>query len=239
MQIDSRIISIPPYISVHWDQVVLLQTEAIDNELVLILQLKEGNLIRIPHLGTKVINHIFEQHKNFLHNSQKKRSEQKNPLSFLQQITGLNIDQLENMPIRFGVGEVAREGIDFAMQHRADKADSPDLPLEMIEKISGVLKMFTGNDVSEFPKPEAHCNCSFCQISRSLHGIEKPAPIEEKVCDEELSFRDWDIEQIEEKLYKVTNPLDSSEHYNVYLGSPIGCTCGKQHCEHIKKVLSS
>lgn len=240
MQIDSRIISIPPYISVSWDQVILLQTESIDDELVLILQLKEGKQIRIPDLGKKIVSHIFEQHKNFLINNQKKRNDAKSPLTFLQQMTGLNLDQLENMPIRFGISEVGREGIDLAMQHRADKADSPDLPLEMIEKISGITKMFTGGDFSEFPKPEAHCNCPFCQIARSIHGIEKTdATVEETVYEEDLQFRDWDIEQVGEKLYRLTNPLDPQESYNVYLGSPVGCTCGKQHCEHIKKVLSS
>ena len=239
MQIDSKMISIPPYISVSWEQVALLQTESLENELVLILQMKEGNQIRIPDLGKKIINHIFEQHKSFLLNNQKKRSEPKNPLTMLQQMTGLNLDQLESMPIRFGIGEVGREGIDVAMQHRSDKADSADLPAEMIEKIAGITKMFTGGDTAEFPKPEAHCNCPFCQISRSIHGIEKPAPVEEKVTDEDLQFRDWDIAQIGEKLYKITNPLDPLENYNVFLGSPIGCTCGKPHCEHIKKVLSS
>ena len=40
-------------------------------------------------------------------------------------------------------------------------------------------------------------------------------------------------------LIVVTNPLDANEHYNVFLGDPIGCTCGQKNCEHIRAVLNS
>ncbi|NGX33463.1 MAG: hypothetical protein K1060chlam4_01531, partial [Candidatus Anoxychlamydiales bacterium] len=40
-------------------------------------------------------------------------------------------------------------------------------------------------------------------------------------------------------LYRVTNPLDENEHYSVFLKDPIGCTCGKKNCEHVKAVLNS
>jgi hypothetical protein len=62
---------------------------------------------------------------------------------------------------------------------------------------------------------------------------------EEMVSDEELKFRSWDVVQTGEKLYLVCNPIDSKEHYNVYLGEPIGCTCGQTHCEHIRAVLNT
>jgi hypothetical protein len=35
------------------------------------------------------------------------------------------------------------------------------------------------------------------------------------------------------------NPLDHKEHYNVFLGDPIGCSCGNNNCEHIQAVLKS
>ncbi len=93
------------------------------------------------------------------------------------------------------------------------------------------------NGVSEaFPKPEPHCNCPHCQIARAMHGIEKQE-LEEPVSDEDLKFRDWEIKQTGEKLYSVTNPIDPSEQYTVFLGEPVGCTCGHSHCEHIKSVL--
>jgi hypothetical protein len=67
------------------------------------------------------------------------------------------------------------------------------------------------------------------------------APLEEieEVSDEDLKFRDWEIKQTAEQLYTVTNPLDANEHYNVFLGSPLGCTCGDKNCEHIRAVLTS
>ena len=63
-------------------------------------------------------------------------------------------------------------------------------------------------------------------------------PLEE-VTDEDLKFRTWDIKQPGKKLYLVTNPLDNNENYNVFLGKPVGCTCGQKYCEHIKAVLNS
>ena len=35
------------------------------------------------------------------------------------------------------------------------------------------------------------------------------------------------------------DPLDPNEHYNVFLGTPLGCTCGEKDCEHIRAVLST
>ena len=57
--------------------------------------------------------------------------------------------------------------------------------------------------------------------------------------EDDLKFRDWDIEQKSEELYEVTNPIDQNEHYQVFLGNPVGCTCGKKNCEHIRTVLNS
>jgi hypothetical protein len=62
---------------------------------------------------------------------------------------------------------------------------------------------------------------------------------EELVSDDELKFRTWDISQSNEKLYIVSNPLDDHEHYSVYLGEPIGCTCGQKLCEHVRAVLNN
>jgi hypothetical protein len=61
----------------------------------------------------------------------------------------------------------------------------------------------------------------------------------EEISDDDLKFRDWEIAQTEANLYSVTNPLDPSEHYSVFLGEPLGCTCGSKNCEHIKAVLKS
>ena len=57
--------------------------------------------------------------------------------------------------------------------------------------------------------------------------------------EEDLKFRNWEIEQTADKLYIVTNPFDKNEHYSVFLGDPLGCTCGEKNCEHIRAVLTT
>ena len=93
----------------------------------------------------------------------------------------------------------------------------------------------------DLPKPEDNCNCMHCQVSRALQigmGI-NPENLDEAVDEQDLKFRDWDILEEGAHLYRVTNPLDENEHYSVFLKDPIGCTCGKKNCEHIKAVLNS
>ena len=77
------------------------------------------------------------------------------------------------------------------------------------------------------PKAEPHCNCTYCQIARAIQAgsLELGEHDEvEEVSEEDLKFRDWDIEQKSEEIYEVTNPIDQNEHYQVFLGNPVGCT---------------
>ena len=67
----------------------------------------------------------------------------------------------------------------------------------------------------------------------------RAATVEEEITEDDLKFRNWDIRQTADKLYAVTNPLDENEHYSVFLGTPLGCTCGEKNCEHIRAVLNS
>ena len=69
-------------------------------------------------------------------------------------------------------------------------------------------------------------------------GKEIPKP-DEPVPDAELSFQEWDIVQTGKDLFHVSSRLDPNEQYNVFLGNPVGCTCGKAGCEHILAVLKS
>ncbi len=63
--------------------------------------------------------------------------------------------------------------------------------------------------------------------------------VEEEISSEELSFQQWEIVQTGENLYQVVNRLDRADSYRVYLGDTIGCTCGKDGCEHVIAVLKS
>jgi hypothetical protein len=144
-------------------------------------------------------------------------------------------------PLRFGIG--AFDHLGMAMQHNPELADSPPLPEEMLEKISAIARMLSPQEILQMPKAEPHCNCFYCQITRAVQG---PFPvenneeeIEESVDDKELSFSEWDIQQTGDRLFSVSNKLDANEQYRVFLGEPVGCTCGKNGCEHILAVLKS
>ncbi len=121
-----------------------------------------------------------------------------------------------------------------ALQHNPEQANLPPLPPEMLQKVGEMAKAMGLDDASVLPKAEPHCNCPYCQVVRAFFSLE-----EEEVNEEDLHFRDWDIEQSGDKLYSITNPLDQNEHYNVFLGEPLGCTCGQKNCEHIRAVLNT
>jgi hypothetical protein len=127
------------------------------------------------------------------------------------------------------------------MQHNSQLTDSPIFSKEILEHIFSFVKSLDDGSMlnSFFVKPEhPHCNCPYCQISRFAQG-KAQEETEEEVSDKDLKFKTWDIEQAGDKLFTVTNPFDAQEKYSVYIGTPIGCTCGEMRCEHIHAVLSA
>jgi hypothetical protein len=245
-KINENIICIPPYISTSWEKVTFMRAQ--DNllgGLDLVMQLTNGSEISIGNLDKSLIDLAFSAHLKYLENqTQKKESLPKGPLGPLQSLMGMTPEQLEAMSFRLSSPLPGMDSLELAMQHDLAKAHTPDLPEDILKKVSQMTRLIIGEDVSMFPKPEPHCNCPHCQIARSIHGIEKKGQlpqeeIEEEVLADELTFQDWKIQPINEHLFHVSNPLDCDETYQVYLGSPVGCTCGKPHCEHIKAVLRS
>ena len=223
-KIDNQIICIPPYISATWDQVTFLQSEE-DEEtkrLTLCLHLSDGKVIRVPNLDPSIVDIAFSSH-----------------LKYMEQRRGSTLSASEQLA-QFRIGMPGMENLSDMLQHDLSKSDTSDLPKDVLERISSMAKMVTGGDLEAFPKPEPHCNCTHCQLAKAIHGqIEEETEILESVADEDLSFRSWDIHQSGDNLYSVCNPIDPKEQYNVFLGTPVGCTCGSPHCEHIKAVLSS
>jgi hypothetical protein len=211
MMITPQILSIPPYLSTPWKEIALLY--AIPEEGVV----ERFQLIVMMRNKVRVV---------------------------VPRIDRPTIEQIFEGHARFGQQAqptTSLENIDFfnfALQHNPEQANAPDLPKEMVEKIASIGKTLGGELFTQIPKFEPHCNCPFCQIARVLSG-EKKEEDEETVSDEELSFRSWNIEQSAEKLYQVSNPLDKTEYYSVYLGDPLGCTCGEKNCEHIRAVLNT
>ena len=226
MQIDDTLLSIPPYISVTWNHVISLHTVQQEGKLLLVVDLVQGSRIVLPPLPDALLEKIFGTHARFLEVTLRK--------------PGGHVEEKGKgfpIPIRIGVEGV--ESIGNVMQHNPEQANGPDLPPPLLEKVSQIAKALGMSDSAVLSPGEPHCNCPHCQIARALHDKEEKNIEEEEVSEADLQFHEWDIEEKESHLYTVSNPLDRSEEYTVFLGTPIGCNCGKENCEHIRAVLKS
>ena len=223
MKITAKILSIPPYLSTTWKNISTIHVQQESTGYRLIVTLQSRVQVEVPGLDKRTVDEIFEAHAKY---AEAETPQPKNPLdgpfsfSLPLKADGATIDSLG------------------PMQHNPEQRDLPSLPPEVIEKITMIAQAFGLENASTLPDPEAQCNCIYCQVVRGLKGQVKEPP-EEEVADADLTFRNWDIVQTAEKLYLDTNPLDANEHYNVFLGEPLGCTCGQKNCEHIRAVLNS
>lgn len=239
MNINPKILSLPPYLSTSWKNIASLHVEIRDSQPILIVTLHNAVRIEIPNLEPAIIEEIFAAHAQFLELEEKAVAPQsmKNlpkPPSF-----PFGNEQLFSVEIPLKGGLIDMENFGQLLQHNPDQASAPELPQEILSRITQICKTMGIDDPHAYPKPEPDCNCIRCQIAKAMQDSLQESPDEEIVKDEELTFRTWNISQTSDKLYLVTNPIDEKEHYNVFLGDPIGCTCGEKHCEHIKAVLST
>jgi len=225
MKINKEVLHLPPHISTSWNNISSIFSKGT----LLIILLKNGLKIEITDLNPTVIKNIFDAHAEHLVNKDKPKTS----ISFGLPLAGGLPNSLLTNP--------NMESLSSVMQHDPNQKNAPDLPPDLLKKISTLAKIFTEETNSELPVPEQNCNCMHCQIAKAMQiGAGKNIEnLDEEVSDEDLKFRVWDIKEEGNKLFSVTNPLDKNEHYNVFLGSPIGCTCGKKNCEHIKAVLKS
>ncbi len=253
IRVNQKVLCIPPYISTTWHNVSSLHVEeedGIDSHLV--VTLLDDSQVRIPNLSKEAVHTIFNLHLKFLEQeevssstiqapSSQKRSanpfEASHPFSAISHL--FPADQSIGLPLRFGAGGL--ESIGASLQHNPAQAEAPDLPAEIITKIAAIAKIVGADEGMVAPKAEANCNCLHCQIARAIHrAVEPSAEIpEELVSDEDLRFRLWDIVQESAQMYLVSNPMDNMEKYHVYLGEPLGCTCGNSRCAHIEAVLKT
>lgn len=223
MKITDKILSIPPYISTSWKNIVSIHVESQPFGHVLVIELITGSKVGIPNLERPIIEKVFESHAQVVEDESKNKQ-----------------GGLMTAAIPFPFTFPNLEGLTSMIQHNDEQKESPALPTEMLDRIAEMTKGLLPEDLSTIQQPEPNCNCPHCQIMRAVLGPqETPAAIEEVVTEEDLKFRTWDIKQENDKLYSVTNPLDVKEHYNVFLGDPLGCTCGTKNCEHIQAVLKS
>lgn len=230
IKITEKILSIPPYISTSWSRIASLHIKGN----ILAITMTDGETVHVPNLNTETLQSIFQHHALSL---------EKEPLSSSEN-TDLykakeTLDQGEpGIRLAFGT---SLEGLGSMMQHNPNQSDAPDLPPEILQKIGAIAKIIApADDQLAMPKAEPNCNCFHCQIARVLKPSASVQEHEEpEVSAEELQFQQWTITQTGDKLFSVVNRLDEHEKYHVYLGEPVGCTCGKPGCEHILAVLKS
>jgi hypothetical protein len=234
MKINDKILSVPPYISTCWSYVKSLQMKGP----FLVITLMGGESINIPNLKGDIIEQIFNAHAAYMENNLPLAKMGSNPLE-----PSLESAIASDVSLKFGIGSI--DGINGnPLVHNPAQSDAPEIPKEILQKIAAIAKIISPEDLTNMPKAELHCNCLHCQIVRTINTAIEPAhhPLqihEESVNDEELKFQQWEITQTGDKLFNVINRLDTQEKYSVYLGHPIGCTCGQKSCEHIVAVLKS
>ncbi|HSX25994.1 MAG TPA: hypothetical protein VLE89_03200 [Chlamydiales bacterium] len=222
MKITATLLSIPPYLSTTWKNISSLHVREEKDSYTLVVLLQNRTEVEVPHLAKPTVDQIFEAHAQYA-----ETESPKNPL---------------DTPISFSLpldknGGGMLDSVTTSMQHNPEQADLPLMSPDVLKKITTIAQAFGIDDPAVLPKAEPHCNCVYCQVARALHGEESLPELE--VSEEDLKFRSWEVEQTADKLYIVTNPLDANEHYSVFLGEPLGCTCGAKNCEHIRAVLNT
>jgi hypothetical protein len=235
MNINAKILSIPPYISTSWKNIASLHVQRIASGDLLIITLISGARIEIPHIDSILIDAIFTAHAEHINHEEKSVKTQTRPTATSEQFI---------LKLPLPLPGMAPEELATLLQHDPTQAHGPDLPRDVLDKITEITQSMAIEDSALLPQAEQGCNCMRCQIAHAMqNGLGKQVNEEKKeeevVSDEDLTFRTWDVAQENDKLYLVTNPLEVKEQYHVYLGDPIGCTCGNTRCEHIQAVLKT
>ncbi len=240
VKINKQLICIPPYISARWSQIAFIESQEGDAKglATLKLHLVDGEVVSIPNLDQAVIDMAFHEHLLYLESTQQGKEdafqEEKlgSLIGVLQQFSkGCDV-QISSPKQLFSSLFSGAIPVDIVLQHTPEQKDQPDAPAEILEKMAAMIRSLAESVPVLLPKPEPHCNCMHCQVARTIADED-----EEEVEEEDLKFREWDVIQSGDQLYTVTNPLDPQEQFSVYLGDPIGCTCGQPNCEHIEAVL--
>ncbi|MFY7842966.1 MAG: hypothetical protein ACOVOR_03015 [Rhabdochlamydiaceae bacterium] len=228
MTLNEKVFSIPPFISVSWQNIYSLSVDFRLSSPLLVVYLTNSQIIEIPNLESEIIEKAFQLHQTHL---EKKEPFDSAHLSKNEAKKSLNTNSQDN-PLMDWITHIYLD-----LQHDQSQKMSNSIPQELAEKINQLSKTL-GLDLSHLSLNHENCDCLYCQINSSLNNNTLPVKdSEEIVSDEDLKFREWDITTEGQSVYKVHNPSDSNECYTVYLGDPIGCTCGAHNCEHIKAVL--
>lgn len=222
MKITVELISIPPFISTSWSEIAAITKPSINT---VTFMLKNGTSIDVSDLEEHTINEIFTCHQEFLLNKAENNTK-KVPFD-LEQVTSLG---LSDLPFLGG-----------SFTHSTALSDSPNIPESLLSRIRSLSSQTNFSDITLASMPTAvdACNCPYCQIVNAMRPVAESIDSDKVVSDEDLTFSQWEITPQENNLYTVTNIENKEEQYSVFLGTPIGCTCGTNNCSHIKAVLES
>lgn len=232
MKINHKVLSLPPFISTSWKNIFSLHMEDLEQGPVMVILLKNGVQIEIPSLDPLIAGAIFTAHAQYLEELPSKTPP---PLHLNEALQKMGF-------AHFSIGMEEIENRHNALEHNPNQMDLPDIPKEIIDKLVSISHIMGIENFHGSSKAESDCKCIHCQIARVIDQEKQKEiseSIEEEVTLEDLRFRLWDINETGHQLYRVSNPLDTQEHYDVILRDPIGCTCGEKNCEHIHAVLNS
>lgn len=223
ININHKILSIPPYVSTSWDNISSLRTERTEETINLEIVLQNGSKITIPAVDMTTIERVFTCHAKHLEES-----------SVAVQIPNTQVLSITNLQLLSTLGGFC--------EHDPQNTNAPLLPNAILEQFTEVAKMLPLASSEELPKPEPHCSCPYCQITRAIHQNLLPKEYieeEEEVSEADLSFTSWIVESLPTKMYKVIDPDNLAEYYLVSLNTPLQCSCGQSHCCHMQAVLRS
>jgi hypothetical protein len=225
--ISEKILSIPPYISTSWENVLSLRIEQVSFSTILIVELTSGTQVEIPDLPKSLIESAFAAHAASISHVNNTELPAEIPSQSMIFSLPLSLKTESDAP--------------SILEHNPDQANLPPLPPVILDKLVDAIKNLGFENALNLSKAEPHCNCPHCQIMRILHKEITSEKIleEEVIAEEELTFKTWSIRDEGNKLFTVISPLDSLETYRVSLGDPLSCSCGAYHCEHLQAVLKS
>lgn len=247
VKVNNSMLSVPPYISTSWKYVEGLYMKGA----TLVVNLTGSESVNIPGIGTEFIEMIFTAHAEYLEQEVASRPFL-NAGNEMPSFQGLPLGLLgQGLPENaFSFGISSMDGFGNAMQHNPAHANAPDLPLEILQKIGAIVKIVAPEEIQTGTMAEQDCNCPFCQITRAISGdtpmgnemysemVAWAANQEAQDIKESEILSPWQIQETGVNQYLVIDTADQTE-FRVFLGEPVGCTCGKEGCEHIIAVLKS
>ncbi len=139
MKVNEKIISIPPFISTHWNNVATIHMKGT----ILLVTLIDGDTISIPSLTPSAVETIFHFHA--LHLEQvasiaNATDNRKTPERGF-------IEQILEIPFRVGIGAI--DGFSSSiMQHTSQQSEMPNLPKEFLDKVSEIVRTVGGGGCS-------------------------------------------------------------------------------------------